>query len=64
MTDTAGLSARAVIQLPITRQLAEQYLGNRVVPGAVEPFRLRGLCLRLVVWSGPSREHRPGPTTG
>jgi hypothetical protein len=48
MTDTAGLSPRTVIQLPITRRLAEQYLGNRPVPGTFEPFRLWGLCSRLV----------------
>jgi hypothetical protein len=48
MTDTAGLSPRTVVQLPITRRLAEQYLGNRVVPGTFEPSRLWGLCSRLV----------------
>ena len=47
-TTTAGLSPRTVIQLPITRQLAEQYLGNTVVPGTFEPSRVWGLCSRLV----------------
>ncbi|MFC1409685.1 hypothetical protein ACEZCY_25930 [Streptacidiphilus sp. N1-12] len=45
---TAGLSPRTIIQLPITRRLAEQYLGNTVVPGTFEPSRLWGLCSRLV----------------
>jgi hypothetical protein len=45
---TAGLSPRTVIQLPITRQLAERYLGNVVVPGTFEPSRMWGLCSRLV----------------
>ena len=48
MTDTAGLSPRTVIQLPITRQLAAWYLGNTVVPGTFEPSRMWGLCSRLV----------------
>jgi hypothetical protein len=47
-TPTAGLSPRTVIQLPITRRLAEQYLGNTVVPGEFEPSRMWGLCSRLV----------------
>ena len=47
-TPTAGLSPRTVIQLPITRKLAEQYLGNTVVPGTFEPSRMWGLCSRLV----------------
>ncbi|MFC1399917.1 MULTISPECIES: hypothetical protein [Streptacidiphilus] len=47
-TPTAGLSPRTVIQLPITRQLAGQYLGNTVVPGAFEPSLMWGLCSRLV----------------
>ncbi len=48
MTTTAGLSPRTIIQLPITRQLAEQYVANTVVPGSFEPSRLWGLCSRLV----------------
>lgn len=44
----AGLSPRTVIQLPITRTLAELYVGNRVVPGLFEPFRAWGLCSRMV----------------
>ena len=48
MTTTAGLSPRTVIQLPVTRQLAGQYLANTVVPGSFEPSALWGLCSRLV----------------
>lgn len=47
-TPSAGLSPRTIIQLPITRQLAEQYLGNTLVPGTFEPTRLWGLCSRMV----------------
>jgi hypothetical protein len=47
-TPTAGLSPRTILQLPITRRLAEQYLANSIVPGTFEPFRLWGLCSRLV----------------
>ena len=47
-TATAGLSPRTVVQLPLTRRLAEQYLANSVVPGVFEPSRMWGLCSRLV----------------
>lgn len=48
MSTTPGLTPRTVVQLPITRALAEQYVGNRVVPGLFEPFRMWGLCSRMV----------------
>lgn len=48
MTSTPGLSPRTVIQLPIPRRLAELYAGNSVVPGLFEPFRMWGLCSRMV----------------
>jgi hypothetical protein len=48
MTSTAGLSPRTIIQLPVTRQLAELYVGNRIVRGLFEPFRAWGLCSRMV----------------
>jgi hypothetical protein len=48
MTVTAGLSPRTIIQLPLTRQLAELYAGNRFVPGLFEPSRAWGLCSRMV----------------
>ena len=44
----AGLSPRTVVQLPITRSLAELYVGNRVIAGLFEPFRGWGLCSRMV----------------
>ena len=44
----AGLSPRTVIQLPITRSLAELYAGNTVIPELFEPFRAWGLCSRMV----------------
>ncbi|MEY9871134.1 hypothetical protein ABH931_000599 [Streptacidiphilus sp. MAP12-33] len=47
-TSTAGLSPRTVIQLPITRALAQQYVANAVVPGLFEPYRMWGLCSRMV----------------
>ena len=47
-TATAGLSPRTVVQLPLTRRLAERYLANSVVPGLFEPSRMWGLCSRLV----------------
>lgn len=34
--------------MPITRQLAQLYAGNTVVPGVFEPFRIWGLCSRMV----------------
>jgi len=48
MSSTPGLSPRTVIQLPIPRRLAELYAGNTVVPGRFEPFRIWGLCSRMV----------------
>jgi hypothetical protein len=48
MTSTPGLSPRTVIQLPIPRRLAELYAGNSVLPGLFEPFRMWGLCSRMV----------------
>lgn len=48
MNTTAGLSPRTIIQLPVTRQLAELYAGNSHVPGLFEPFRAWGLCSRMV----------------
>jgi len=48
MSSTPGLSPRTVIQLPIPRRLAELYVGNSVVPGIFEPFRMWGLCSRMV----------------
>lgn len=48
MTTTPGLSPRTVIQLPIPRRLAELYVGNSVIPGLFEPFRIWGLCSRMV----------------
>lgn len=45
---TPGLSPRTAVQLPLTRQLAELYVGNKVVPGLFEPFRAWGLCSRMV----------------
>ncbi|SEM13358.1 hypothetical protein [Streptacidiphilus jiangxiensis] len=47
-TPTAGLSPRTVIQLPLTRTLAQQYVGNTLVPGLFEPTRMWGLCSRMV----------------
>ena len=46
-TSTTGLSPRSVIELPITRALAELYVGNEVVPGLFEPFRIWGRCSRM-----------------
>jgi len=46
-TSTKGLSPRSVIELPITRELAELYVGNEVVPGLFEPFRIWGQCSRM-----------------
>jgi hypothetical protein len=48
MTTTPGLTPRTAVQLPITRGLAEQYVGNRYVPGLFEPTRMWGLCSRMV----------------
>jgi hypothetical protein len=48
MSSTPGLSPRTVIQLPIPRRLAELYVGNSVIPGLFEPFRVWGLCSRMV----------------
>ncbi|WP_042379765.1 hypothetical protein [Streptacidiphilus melanogenes] len=48
MTTTPGLTPRTIMQLPITRALARQYVGNAVVPGLFEPFRMWGLCSRMV----------------
>lgn len=46
-TSTTGLSPRSVIELPITQALAELYVGNEVVPGLFEPFRIWGRCSRM-----------------
>ena len=43
-----GLSPQTAIELPVTRELAELYVGNEVVPGLFEPFRVWGLCSRVV----------------
>jgi hypothetical protein len=48
MSTTPGLSPRTVVQLPITRALAQRYVGNQVVPGLFEPGRMWGLCSRMV----------------
>lgn len=48
MSTTPGLSPRTVMQLPITRELAQRYVGNEIVPGLFEPTRMWGLCSRMV----------------
>ncbi|RAG81050.1 hypothetical protein DN069_34935 [Streptacidiphilus pinicola] len=48
MSTTPGLSPRTVMQMPITRATAQQYVGNEIVPGLFEPFRMWGLCSRMV----------------
>jgi hypothetical protein len=48
MSTTPGLSPRTIMQLPITRALAQRYVGNESVPGLFEPSRMWGLCSRMV----------------